>query len=397
MIRIEKKEDCCGCSACVEACPAHCIRFEEDEEGYRYAKADPDRCTECGLCEKICPVLNRRPSRRENTHVYALRNRDEEVRRASSSGGVFSLLAEKTIAAGGTVFGARFDAQFDIVHDGADTLEEIVRFRGSKYVQSDMGDCYPRVRKLLKEGKPVLFSGTGCQIAGLKGFLRREDPNLTCVEVACHGVPSPAVWHRFLAEQRTEAENAVGVPARLEHFSFRDKSNGWKRYRVSARYSGPQGETILSEPFFRNAFMRGFLRNLFIRPCCHACPVKNFTSGADLLLADYWGVDRCHPEMDDDRGTSLAITLTPRGEEILHAVEDEFVAQPSTLDCALAMNQAIVCPERRPAARDRFFRMIRQESVSTTVARLTRTPFLKRLRKKAGKLATRLGLKTGKR
>lgn len=397
MIRIERKEDCCGCSACAAACPVHCIVLEEDDEGFRYAKADPARCTECGLYERVCPMLNRQPGRREEARVYAVRNRDEAVRGTSSSGGLFSLLAGETLAAGGTVFGARFDERFDVVHDGAETAGEALRFRGSKYVQSDTGGCYPRVREALRQGRPVLFSGTGCQIAGLKGFLGRDYPSLTCAEVACHGVPSPAVWHRFLAEQRAEAEKTAGAPARLERFSFRDKSGGWKRYRVTAHYRGPQGETTLSEPFYRNAFMRGFLRNLFIRPCCHACPVKNFASGADLMLADYWGVDRYHPDMDDDRGTSLAVTLTSRGEEALHAVENRTVAIPSTLGCALAMNRAIVRSEPRPAARELFFERLRHESVTAAVARLTRTPLLKRLRRRAGKLAARLGLKTGNR
>lgn len=199
MIDILDKKDCCGCSSCVQRCPKQCITLKEDNEGFLYPIVNKEICISCGLCEKVCPVLSQGEPRKP-LKVYAAKNQDEEIRRQSSSGGVFTLLAEQVIREGGVVFGAIFDENWEVKHDFAETIEGLAPFRGSKYVQSRIDDNYKKAERFLNQGRKVLFSGTPCQIAGLKRFLRNEYDNLLTVDFVCHGVPSPGVWRQYLKE-----------------------------------------------------------------------------------------------------------------------------------------------------------------------------------------------------
>ena len=197
MIHIADKHNCCGCSACASVCPRGCISMRADSEGFLYPEADAQACIDCGLCEKVCNELH--PfTRSEPLKVLAAVNRDEAVRMKSSSGGLFHLLARRTIEEGGVVFGARFDSDWQVLIDYADTMEGVKAFMGSKYVQARIADSYKDARRFLSEGRKVLFSGTPCQIAGLHQFLRREYANLLTVDIVCHGTPSPKVWGLYL-------------------------------------------------------------------------------------------------------------------------------------------------------------------------------------------------------
>ena len=199
MIEIKEKAFCCGCNACVQRCPKQCISMHEDEEGFLYPRVDKTICIECGLCEKVCPVINQNEPRKP-LKVYAAYNKDEKIRRESSSGGVFTAIAEQVIDEGGIVFGACFDENWEVKHDYTETKEGLKAFRGSKYVQSRIKDNYQKAEHYLKEGRKVLFSGTPCQIAGLKKYLCKEYENLLTVDFICHGVPSPKVWRMYLNE-----------------------------------------------------------------------------------------------------------------------------------------------------------------------------------------------------
>ena len=201
MIEIKEKSSCCGCEACVQCCPKQCLTMHEDCEGFLYPQVDESSCIDCGLCEKVCPVIHQNASQ-EPLSSYIAINPNEEIRLKSSSGGIFTLLAEKIIAEGGVVFGARFDENWDVVHAWTDTIEGLAPLCGSKYVQSRIGNTYNEAKDFLKQGRKVLFSGTPCQIAGLKKFLRKEYANLLTVDFICHGVPSPGVWRRYLSELR---------------------------------------------------------------------------------------------------------------------------------------------------------------------------------------------------
>ena len=203
MINIQDKKDCCGCAACVQRCPKQCISLQEDSEGFLYPMVDASLCIDCGLCEKVCPIIHQ-ADQRTPLGVYAAKNPDEAVRMQSSSGGVFTMLAERVLAEGGVVFGARWDERWEVVHDYVETAEGLAQFRGSKYVQSKIGRTFQQTESFLKQGRQVLFSGTPCQIAGLKNYLRKEYDNLLAVDFICHGVPSPGVFRTYLQEEINE-------------------------------------------------------------------------------------------------------------------------------------------------------------------------------------------------
>jgi coenzyme F420-reducing hydrogenase beta subunit len=342
MIEIKDKKDCCGCHACAMVCVKHCITMQADEQGFLYPVVDKDACNDCSLCNKVCPVINQNKPRKP-LKVYAAKNKNEEVRRQSSSGGIFTLLAEKIIAEGGVVFGARFDEEWNVIHSWVDTIEGIEAFRGSKYVQSTIGSTYREAKGFLKQGRKVLFSGTPCQIAGLKKYLCKDYDNLLTVDVVCHGVPSPLVWRTYLDEFRKKLLAERNVEKNSSHLSiddlpvitdisFRDKRNGWKNYGFRLRYittetlnsfpySVIKNETEILHPSKTNVFMKGFLADLYLRPSCHACTARMGKSYSDISIADFWGVKDYYPEFDDDKGVGLILLYTDKGISVFSALD----------------------------------------------------------------------------
>lgn len=333
MIDIKRKEDCVGCGACAQRCPVNCISLNVDEQGFAYAKADASRCIQCGLCDKVCPVINQSEPRRPAA-VYAAKNTDNSVREASSSGGLFYALAADVIADGGIVFGAKFDADWNVVHSSAESLKELKPMLGSKYVQSHIGDSYLRVEESLKAGRKVMFVGTSCQTAGLRLFLRRDYPELLTVDVVCHGVPSPAVWRSMVSNIECGGKNKITA------INFRDKRLGWKQYGMSVRgiNDGTEKELVYM-PHTENPYMTGFLANLYLRPSCHACPAKKGKSRSDISLADFWGIQKVDPELYSDRGVSLVMAHTDKGVDALKRLSFGF--EEVDYETAIRKNKAV--------------------------------------------------------
>ena len=346
MIDIKNKQDCCGCSACAQRCPKQCITMAEDEEGFLYPQVDTSKCVDCHLCEKVCPVINKYEARTP-LNVYAAKNSDDEVRHQSSSGGIFTLLAEQTIKDGGVVFGACWDKDWNVKHDYAECLDDLAKFRSSKYLQSVIGDTYIKAEQFLKASRKVMFTGTPCQIAGLKHFLRKEYDNLLAVEVICHSVPCSGVWQQYLIEKlQTLGWNKSDI----RHISFRSKATGWKGY--SFMIENKDGNFFL-ELGSKNAFMRGFLANLYTRPSCKKCPAKQLKSGSDITLGDFWGINSLMPEIDDDKGVSVVIVNTEKGRETIHIVDNLIQASWSDI---CSKNPAVVKSATASAKKDLFFR-----------------------------------------
>ena len=377
MITVKNKKDCCGCHACVTVCAKHCITMQEDKEGFLYPVVDKEACTDCGLCEKVCPVIHQ-DAPHEPLSSYIAINRNEEIRLQSSSGGIFTLLAEKVISEGGIVFGARFDAEWNVIHAWTDTIEGLAAFRGSKYVQSRIGDTYREAREFLKQGRKVLFSGTPCQIAGLKKYLRKEYDNLLTVDFICHGVPSPGVWRRYLSELREElrAERGVGknsVPSSIDELpvitgiSFRDKTNGWKKYGFLLRYTASEAasntvsasamreEKEFLQPFAENPFMQGFLADIYLRPSCYACPAKSGKSGSDITIADAWGMENFAGEHDDDKGACYVMDNTAMGVSYMSVFS--FEQHIINVDTIKRYNPPYLSSVKPHARRNKFFRI----------------------------------------
>lgn len=346
MIQITDNSKCCGCEACVQVCPKHCIRFTQDHEGFFYPEADADTCIQCGLCEKVCPVLHPYDEQKPQ-EVLAAINKDEDIRMASSSGGVFTLLAEHVIQHGGVVFGVRFDEQWQVVFDYAESIDKLSTFRGSKYLQAHVGQSFIKCKKFLDKGRMVLFSGTPCQIAGLNLFLRKSYSNLLTVDFICHGTPSPKVWQHYLTEAvKVKCQNITDI-------KFRDKHLGWKNFSITISFLRRQKMHTITSAFSDDLFMQAFLANLILRPSCHFCPSKSGRSHSDITIADFWGVDQVIPKMFDDRGTSLVLINTKKGHQSLTRKYINWTT--ARYDDALRFNSAITNPATCHPMRNAFF------------------------------------------
>ena len=332
MINIKYKKDCCGCNACVQRCPKQCITMHADNEGFLYPVVDTETCIDCGLCEKVCPVINQEEPQKP-IKVFAAYNKDEKIREQSSSGGVFTLLAEETIKKGGVVFGVKFNKEWMPEFDYTETVEDIAPFRGSKYVQARVDNAYKQAEEFLKAGRDVLFSGTPCQIAGLKRYLRKEYSNLLTVDIICHGVPSPKVWEMYLKDtcskllknmpdEKIQSVSPIGETYKscIEAVSFRSKITGWKKFSFLLKLNFPtcdgKNTVFFTEPFGKNNFMRAFLSDTILRPSCYACPAKQGKSHSDITIADFWGIDIIDSAFDDDKGCGAIFVNTAKGEAI---------------------------------------------------------------------------------
>ena len=372
MIQITNKNHCCGCSACAQICPKQCIAMMPDSEGFCYPKINETICVKCGLCEKVCPMLKSQ-NMQGQVHAWAAYCKEDKIRLASSSGGIFSLLAEEILEEGGVVFGAAFDGQMMVHHVAVESVRDLERLRGSKYLQSRIANSYADVKAYLAADRKVLFSGTACQIAGLLHFLGRPYEKLWTVDVLCHGVPTPALWKNYLSEQN----RAFKMPVR--QISFRDKSQGWKKYQMAWKVEG--GE-IYRQPASRNPYMRLFLSNICLRPSCYDCHFKGFPRVSDLTLGDCWGVEQHSPEMDDDKGTSVVIVNTEKGNTLREKIAGRCVWKEEKLDVLLpptADSRKSVQPHPN---RRRFFLLMVEDKPVSALLQLIRPSFKKRVQNK---------------
>lgn len=384
MIKITDKSQCCGCHSCAQRCPKQCISMQMDEEGFLYPNVETESCIDCGLCEKVCPVLNQFGDKLP-LQVYGAKNKDEEICKRSSSGGVFTMLAEHIINKGGVVFGARFDRLWDVEHAYTENIEGITQFMGSKYVQSRIGNTYQKAEEFLKAGRQVLFTGTPCQIAGLKHYLRREYDNLLCVDVICHGSPSPGVWRDYLRSiispvgQKNTVSSSNYSPLserdalQIKGISFRDKRLGWKKFsfvlHTSQGGSRSEGNSVspsiktFSEPVYKSLWMRSMLHNFMLRPSCYNCPARKGSSGSDILLGDFWGINRCYPDFYNENGVSLVLAYTENGKAIIKSLG--LTLHDATYADALDCNINIEESEAHPKLRNSFFADYNNSGIKT--------------------------------
>ena len=397
MIEILRKEDCVGCNACVQRCPKTCINMHRDEQGFLYPKVDIDTCINCGLCNKVCPVINQNEPKIPDK-TYAGWNEDETVRKYSSSGGVFFAVAKKIIKEGGVVFGAKFNDMWEVVHSYTETIEGIKVFQGSKYVQSDIGRSFIDAEIFLRTGRKVLYSGTPCQIAGLKRFLRKDYGELLItLDVVCHGTPSPRIWMDYLHNIKHSYSSIPIEEPFIERISFRDKREGWEKYGISicltkskdnhteshcSPTSTGKRESELFERFTDNLYMRGFLKDLYLRPSCYECPAKCGKSHSDITLADFWGIGNKYPELHSDKGVSLILANTSTGEALLSELPIEI--HPVKYMDALAGNPAIESSAIKPNLYNLFwyeYRKVGLPAIHNTILLMRPSIFIRGYRK----------------
>ena len=369
-IQVQTPSSCCGCSACKQRCPKQCISMQRDSEGFLYPNVSEQECIDCGLCLKVCPNLNRFDET-EPFKVLAAQSKSDALLKVSSSGGMFTEIATKVIEADGVVFGARFDADWQVVMDYIETIEGLSVFRGSKYVQCKPRNSYKDAEHFLKEGRYVLYTGSSCQIAGLKRFLRKEYDNLLCMDYLCHGAPSPRVWEKYLKEVANTADKAVGGKSTvslslntmltIEDVKFRDKSNGWKKFRfvlhlAEASADGKES-SVLSSVFAENIYMKGFLSDMTLRPSCYQCFARNGHSGADITIGDHWAITDICPEFDaEEKGTSLVLVNTEKGELMMKSLDVRTIE--TDYEKSKQWNGAFYPTTEEHLHRKRFFRKL---------------------------------------
>ncbi len=376
----EHKEDCTGCTACQQACAHGAITMQRDAEGFLYPVTDADACTNCGLCEHVCPMLraDERPADESAPKVFALRHKDDAVLGESASGGAFTAIAEYVIKQGGVVVGCRHGKDMNVEHAFADTVEALRFMRGSKYVQSSLGDCFHAVRKQLQAGRLVLFTGTPCQVAGLNAFLHRPYPTLLTCDILCHGVASPALFSSFIryAERVTHRQVA--------DYRVRDKSLGW-------------GHTLPRMDFRDGSHIKGGVAWLWAkaygstlahRPVCYHCRFTSFRRPADLSIGDFWGIEKHHPHFIHPKGVSLVLVNSAKGQALLEAIRGAVLVRESTMEACV--QQCLQQPVPRPVQRDKFWHDVQTLSFHRLCVSYFEWGFWNRFRKKLKSIVKRI-------
>lgn len=346
----EEKKNCFGCRACANICPVKAITMQEDEEGFFYPVIDETKCTNCGLCKKACPALNKSEVYKNNTtnpDCYALMA-DDDIRAVSSSGGAFTLIADWILDQGGYVCGVAYVGQ-KVQHIIINKKEDLARLRGSKYVQSNTNMVYSEIKKLLNDNKLVLFTGTPCQVVGLNTFLGKTYDNLYTIDLLCHGVPPQKVFDMYLKETIGDEKFING--------SFRDKSIGWSCYATKIQTD----KKIYYTPIAQDSYLQAFVKNISLRPSCGICPFTTKNRVSDFTIGDYWAVGRYDKKLNDEKGTSVIIVHSSKAEQLFDIIKNNAKTCVKTpIEYASWYNITLYTPLKQHPNRQAFFRLINQ-------------------------------------
>lgn len=383
MINIEDKSKCCGCYACFNICPKQAIEMKEDEKGFKYPTIHKEKCINCGLCEKVCPIINK--TKTENMpKAYACYNKNEKIRLESSSGGIFTLIAEYILDNNGIIYGAAFNDNWDVEHIRIDNKDDLSKLRTSKYVQSNINNTYKLAKKDLDDGRKVLFTGTPCQVNGLYSFLNKEYSNLYTQDIICHGVPSPKVWKKYL-DFRKKKDSAS--PMRI---NFRQKDEGWNLFALLLQYNNNAYKTNHND----DLFMQAFLRDACLRDSCYDCSFKEKNRKTDITLADFWGINNVVPEINDDKGTSLVIVNTEKGQDLINNIKDNMVYKEVDFEQSIQYNKAMYQSATKPQLREEFFDNLDKLEFDELVEKYTLKPnrpnIFRRILRKAKKIIKKI-------
>ncbi len=346
---------CTGCRACEQLCPKHAITMEENEEGFLMPHVNEELCIDCKLCVQRCPQLKKREEITTKQECYAAKIKNEEILMKSSSGGIFSALANYVLEKKGKVYGATFTKDLTVEHIAIESKEQLALLRGSKYVQSNTKNTFQEVKQDLTEGKMVLYSGTPCQIAGLQQYLGKEESNLLTVDIVCHGVPSPQLFKKY-KEYLEEKEQA-----KIEEFSFRDKEKGWGKYLKIRFDNGKEIHQFCDLDPYYQSFMSGDLA----RKVCYECMYANTNRVSDITIADYWGIEIEHPEWNTKQGVSAVIVNTTKGKQMWEKIKENVEYIPSTIEKIKKHNENLNHPTKKKKIREHIYDGLKNKDFQT--------------------------------
>lgn len=351
------KKECCGCGACYQCCPVGAIHMGYDEEGILYPQVDEETCIRCGKCVKVCPALHPYNGNKEQPECYAAYG-DDEIRAVSSSGGIFTLVAEQVLEDGGAVCGAAFDDKFKLSQKVVYSKEELSELRGSKYLQSNTKNTFQEIKKVLEDGKPALYVGTPCLVAGLRGYLGKEYEQLFTIDLLCHGGPSPAAFQKYLQEVHGKKD--------IAYVGFRDKDYfGWSTEMTVKYKDGSVYRKVRSE----DPFYRAFLPCLSVRPQCQVCNYAKLPRLGDITLGDFWGVQKYDPKLTDGKGTSIVSVNSEKGAAMLNKIRQKLLLlEKIDINHILTHGQPFARPFRNNPRRTRFLRMLRDCSFEKSLS-----------------------------
>ena len=347
-VDVSCKEDCCGCSACKSICPQKAIEMKEDEEGFLYPFIDEKKCTQCGACKRVCPIINEEKEKACEQYAYILNNKNDEIRKESTSGGFFTEIAKYTLKNNGVVYGASFIDKFEVAHTKALKIDELVKYRNSKYVQSNLLNSFNEVRTYLNEGRLVCYSGTPCQIEGLQHFLNKEYENLITVDVVCRAVPSPKLLRKYISYVKKRFLKGEEI----EFISFRNKDKyGYKYTQMKIKSKNHKYESgIESDPYLR-AFFEGYST----RPSCAKCRFKKRYRKSDFTMWDCFNVENFNKKMDDNLGTTRVLIHTKKGKKIFDIISENFVFVEVNPDVAIKDSRELIKSTNRNGKAKVFF------------------------------------------
>ena len=341
---LQDKYRCTGCSLCREVCPRNCIEMREERDGFSYPHINLQECIDCGKCEKMCPVISPR-EKITPISAYAYRDKDLDSRLKSASGGVAARFGEVVLKEGGIYTGVRLDENFRAVHDLCETREELDLFRDSKYVQSELNGLFRKVKEKLEQGKVVFVTGMPCQIAAIRSYLQKDYENLYLCDLICNGFDSPLVFRKYIEQIETENHKKV------KRFYFRDKSNGWRKSNIRVMFADDSERIILrgESDFYR-------LFELALRKSCNDCQFRCFSSGSDITIGDYWGIEKRYPDYDDGAGCSVVITNTRKGQAFFEKLKSAGDIIETGVEYALETHRKLTVSVPANKYHDLFFK-----------------------------------------
>lgn len=380
----DRKDNCCGCTACMNICPTNAIIMKNDEEGFLYPIIDNDLCIECKLCKKVCGFQNENSfsDYSRDVKVYAAKHKDIDIRMKSTSGGVFTALSDFVLENRGVIFGASLDSKMKVCHKKVYTKIERDKLRGSKYVQSDLRDSFSEIKELLGKDKKVLFTGTPCQCDGLKEYLKNiNTDNLVLCDIVCHGVPSPRIFDDYLKMLNSKSSSKV------KGYYWRDKVNGWHTHTEKVVYEDGS-EDFKSK--ITKIYKELFYSHSILRPACHNCKYTNLNRCSDITIADFWGIEKIMPEFDDNKGVSLVILNSNKGRDLFDNIKVSLDYKESNIrDC---LQPQLQYPSRESHNRSEFWNDYNKYGFEYIAKKYTSYGFIRKIKTKMIILLKKLGV-----